>query len=215
MYKNNWLRIASYCVPMSLTLMRIIIAILLLVDGLDGTASQYFLTGFILAWSFDIMDGFLARKLKVTSAIGAILDGLADLTLYGCVTTCVFYIYPGIASSLCSLVIIGIIAQLIHDAAGLLKFRKMVSYHSFLAKVISVLAFLSVLEMFSFHHSYHLAQVALVLWIISNIEGLSMTLILPIYVNNVANILVAFQYNRSAMIALRSQASCSQEKQTN
>jgi CDP-diacylglycerol--glycerol-3-phosphate 3-phosphatidyltransferase len=196
---------------MSLTLMRIIIAILLLIDGLDGRASKYFLIGFILAWSFDVLDGFLARKLKVTSAIGAIIDGLADLTLYGCVITCVFHIYPSIASSLYTLVFIGIIAQLIHDTTGLLKFHKMVSYHSILAKVISVMAFLSILEIFSLH-SYHLAQVTLILWIFSNMEGVSMTLILPNYVNNVSNILVAIQYNRAAMPNLNKRAPFPQRK---
>jgi phosphatidylglycerophosphate synthase len=207
--KHSWRAMIPYALPMFLTLMRILIAVSLMIDAIDRKVGPYFLAAFTVAWLFDVLDGFLARKLGVTSRLGAIFDGLADLTLYGCVTVCVFCTYPAIAYSMARLLLFGLAAQLIHDSLGIIKFRRIVSYHSRLAKVISVFAFLSVVEIFGFNHSYHLASLALILWIISNIEGITMTIILPDYVNNVPDIFSALRYRHSESLAVKYTASSS------
>jgi hypothetical protein len=63
--------------------------------------------------------------------------------------------------------------------------------------VISVVAFLAIVEIFGFCHSYYLAVVGLVLWIISNLEGVTMTLILRNYTNNVPDVFTALKQNKA------------------
>jgi len=191
----NWRHVVLYLIPMTLVAMRVVIAGLLLIDASDGQTGPYFLPGFIFAWLTDVAEGFLARRWAVTSSFGAIIDGIADLILFGCVIFSIFYTHPAIIHSLSFLLIVGVLAQLVHEVIGIVKFHKIVSYDSSLAKIISVVAFLSVVEIFGFCHSYYLAVVGLVLWIISNLEGVTMTLILHNYTNNVPDIFAALKQN--------------------
>ncbi|MEM9369648.1 MAG: CDP-diacylglycerol--glycerol-3-phosphate 3-phosphatidyltransferase [Pseudomonadota bacterium] len=69
-----------WTLPNGLTMMRIIaapvIAILVLVGGSDVAVLAFFL--FIIASATDFLDGWLARRLDQESAVGKMLDPIAD-----------------------------------------------------------------------------------------------------------------------------------------
>jgi CDP-diacylglycerol--glycerol-3-phosphate 3-phosphatidyltransferase len=69
--------------PNFLTLVRVLIVPVLVVFFVQGsTFSRYFATGlFIFAAITDFVDGYLARRWKVTSTFGALMDPLADKLL--------------------------------------------------------------------------------------------------------------------------------------
>jgi CDP-diacylglycerol--glycerol-3-phosphate 3-phosphatidyltransferase len=69
--------------PNFLTLFRVLVVPVLVVCFMQGTtSSRYFAVGlFIFAAVTDFLDGYLARRWKVTSTFGALIDPLADKLL--------------------------------------------------------------------------------------------------------------------------------------
>ncbi len=67
-------------IPNSVSVSRMILSVVLLFLPLP---SAVFYVIYIIAGLSDLLDGFLARKLRCVSRIGTRLDIIADLTLYG------------------------------------------------------------------------------------------------------------------------------------
>jgi CDP-diacylglycerol--glycerol-3-phosphate 3-phosphatidyltransferase len=70
-------------IPTALTLLRLVLSVILIGWLLSDTASARIgaLLLFLFAGFTDWLDGFLARRLKQTSALGALLDPIADKAL--------------------------------------------------------------------------------------------------------------------------------------
>lgn len=66
-------------IPNSLTALRFLGGITLIFLPLPGTA---FYAVYVICGLTDLLDGYLARRLKTSSAFGAKLDSVADLTFY-------------------------------------------------------------------------------------------------------------------------------------
>ena len=90
---NNNKQHLSYYVINGITLYRIVTAPLLLVLLF---LKQYDLFKWLLAVSFftDLIDGFLARKYKVTSILGTKLDSIGDDLTVAVAVTGLFVIFP-------------------------------------------------------------------------------------------------------------------------
>lgn len=67
-------------IPSGLSTLRIVLAVILFYSFLSGMRIIS-ITIFIFALFTDYLDGYIARKLKVTSNYGAFLDIIADFTL--------------------------------------------------------------------------------------------------------------------------------------
>ena len=61
--------------------------VMIFTDDIDAA----FYTAYIVAGLSDVVDGFVARKLKITSEIGSKLDSIADLFFF---TTMMIKIWP-------------------------------------------------------------------------------------------------------------------------
>lgn len=92
LFYNGW----KYALVNFLTLSRILICPVILYWLFTDHRSP--ITGYLLLAAFltDALDGFLARKLKVTSEFGTKLDSIADDCLFITALVSVIYIHPGI-----------------------------------------------------------------------------------------------------------------------
>lgn len=101
----------------------------------------YQLFSWMLAVSFftDLADGFLARRLKVSSAAGARLDSIADeLTVLAALTGLLVFKWPFVVEQkliLCLLLFL----FLLQNAMALVRYRRISSFHTYLAKISAVL----------------------------------------------------------------------------
>lgn len=97
----------------------------------------YFFTGVT-----DVLDGFLARKLKVTSEFGAKLDSVADV-IFNC--TIIIKILPALLDLLPVIIwyAVGLIVVLrvASYVIAAVKFRKFSSLHTFMNKITVFLVF--------------------------------------------------------------------------
>jgi CDP-diacylglycerol--glycerol-3-phosphate 3-phosphatidyltransferase len=79
-------------------------------------------------------DGFLARRLHASSALGARLDTIADAVFYSCLLASLVLLRPEIIGRESTWITLAIISYGLSWLASLIKFRRLPSYHTWAAK---------------------------------------------------------------------------------
>ena len=87
----------------------------------------------------DAVDGYISRRLKVASDIGTKLDSWGDLVTFLLVPLYVWWLWPDIIRREAGFVLLLMASFIIPITVGLLKFRQLTSYHTWLAKAVAVL----------------------------------------------------------------------------
>lgn len=109
-------------------------------------------TAFLILVAFalftDSIDGTIARRMKQDSVLGAKLDSLGDLATYISIPICGWLLWPQIVLNEKIFAIVVILSYLLPVSIGLLKFRRVTSYHTWGAKLSAVLIGGSVLLLF-------------------------------------------------------------------
>ena len=134
-------------VPNILSLSRIIIAPILLYLAWLGHANL-FIIFFVIALLSDALDGYIARKLNVTTPSGATLDSIGDIAIYFVVPLCAWMLWPDIMKREFFYVVIVISAYFLPLAAGVLKFHQIPSYHTYGAKAAAIIMSVALLLLF-------------------------------------------------------------------
>ncbi len=97
-------------------------------------ARAVFVAGLAAAFATDTIDGFLARRLRVESALGAKLDSCADLALWLSLPVAIWLLRPDVVRAESAWVAALLASVALPLAAGLAKFGRVPSYHTWLAK---------------------------------------------------------------------------------
>lgn len=100
-----------------------------------------FISFYLLAGLTDVLDGYIARKLKVESILGARLDSVADFFLYGFLVYYLITQYPELLYSQLIFIIIIISIRLINILIGIMKFKKLVMIHTIANKLSGLLVY--------------------------------------------------------------------------
>ena len=116
-----------------ITLYRIIAAPFLLVLLFSG---QYDIFKWLLAVSFftDLIDGFLARKYKVTSIIGTKLDSIGDDLTVLVAMIALFVMKGSFIRQEKIIFIILLVLFLVQTSYAFIRYGKMTNFHTYLAK---------------------------------------------------------------------------------
>ena len=151
-------------------------------------AHTLFLVALTIAVLSDAVDGAVARAIGESSTLGAKLDSWGDFALYLTVPIGVAFLWPDLVARERPWVIALIAAFLIPVSLGFLKYHRLTSYHTYLAKTVAVVVpFTGVVLLLDgpawpFH-------VGVVLLGISALEEVALTLTLPVWRANVGSIL--------------------------
>ena len=150
--------------PNSITALRIVGTIALL---FTKPLSLWFYIIYAITGVTDVLDGFLARKLKITSELGAKLDSIADLLFY---TVMGIMIMPVLIKTLPITlwygVIIVIALRLAAYITAAIKFHRFASTHTLLNKLTGA-------AVFSIPFILLLPIAVPICWVICFISGLS------------------------------------------
>lgn len=178
----------SYKIINGITIYRIIAAPLLIylayIKNLD-------IFKWLLCISFmtDLIDGYLARRFKVTSIIGSKLDSIGDdLTIVAAIIGAFVFRYQFIIEEIIPLLILlGLF--IIQNTLAFIRYRKMTSFHTYLAKIGAILqgAFF-ILIFFFIEPLYFLFYTAAIITGLNLIEEIIMILMLPKWEANVKGI---------------------------
>ena len=127
-------------IPNIITSLRIVGTFLLL---FTKPLSLWFYVVYISTGITDVFDGFIARKLKITSEFGAKLDSIADLLFY---SVMLILLLPILWETLPISLWIGVAVVLAFRLAAYItaaiKYGKFASSHSLFNKITSALVFL-------------------------------------------------------------------------
>lgn len=171
-------------IPSFLVWLRFLIAPMLLVDASDHKASKFFLLGFVVASISDLLDGVIARRLKIVTSKLRILDSYADIALYSSLLISIWLTNKTNIQSLLLPFWLVILLQLINWGASLIKFGKLTSYHSYLAKIRAFALFIAVIALFQFQET-RFFWLSIIFATASHIEGIIITFLLPCWHHDV------------------------------
>jgi len=150
----------------------------------------------MLAISFvtDFIDGFLARKFGVASAFGSFLDSIADdLTILAAIIG-VFVLKSQFINDNIVIVSVLLLLDVFQTIFALIKYRKISSFHTYLAKVAAIFqgAFL-ILIFFLAQPFYLLFYVAAIFTALDLIEEIILVIILRKWEANVKGLYWIFR----------------------
>ncbi len=164
--------------PNALSITRIAAAPVLVVLAATGH-EQYFTWVLVPALLTDTADGLVARLFHLESQLGALLDSVADTlllftSLYG---IWVFHPYVVTEHSLACGLVVG--AWLVESVAALLRYGRLSSFHTYLAKIAGYLLGIFIGVLFVFGFQAWLLYLAVAVSVVGNCEELVLLALLP------------------------------------
>jgi len=134
-----------------------------------------FLVIFALSLLSDAFDGFIARKLNVSSELGTKLDSWGDLATYLTVPLCAWWLWPDILRREAFFVILVICAYLVPISIGFVKFKQLTSYHTWTAKTSTLIMGPAAFVLFIFDIAWPF-WIAAIIQTLSAIEEIAITM---------------------------------------
>lgn len=135
----------------------------------------------------DWLDGKLAKWLGQETEFGARLDTVADVTFYACMLLALVVLRGDFLRQDAVWIGLAISSYVVSVVAGLIKYRRMPSYHTRLAKTSWLLVFVAVGAVFA-GWSVWAVRVAALGVLVTNLEATLITLLLPEWRANVPSV---------------------------
>jgi phosphatidylglycerophosphate synthase len=173
-------------IPNCLSGSRLAAVPVLLVLAWKGSATA-FLVLFVCALLTDLADGYLARKLRQESELGARLDSWGDFALYMATPVCAWWLWPELIIREARYVTAVVASFILPILAGLVRYRRLTSYHTWGAKLSAVLMGISTFLLFAGGPAWPFRFSTAVL-VITQIEEISITVVLAEWRSNVPSL---------------------------
>lgn len=139
------------------------------------------------ALSTDVLDGFLARRLGFETDLGTQLDSRADLAIWLSLPLCAWWLRPEVVRAEAAWIAVALVAALVPIGAGLIRYRRLTSYHTWGAKTASIAMGLALLAMFATGIALPL-RLAIAVLVVSQLEEIAITATLARWHANVPSI---------------------------
>jgi len=150
----------------------------------------------LISYSTDMIDGFLARKLKITSARGSQLDSFGDQITFaiGLVGLLIFE-YEFISKNYL-IILIAFSPYLIQMLIAYSKYGKATAFHTYLAKLSALVQGVFILWSLFFEPIYSLFYGMIVIGLLETIEEITLIFMFDEWVSDVKGILWALKDKR-------------------
>lgn len=184
--------------PYLLVYFRLLIGILLFYDSLDRETNLWFVAGLIFAFFSDVFDGMIARRLSVASERLRVVDSRIDLFFIIMVGASAWFAHMEILVKFGIPLIVMLGLHIISLAIPRLRYGRFPAYHSYFAKAWGVTLFLAAIELFGYERGGFFIGLAILVGIISHLERLAITLILPQWTLDVSSVRYAIQLRKES-----------------
>lgn len=139
--------------PNMLSGFRIVAAPFLLYFAWSGN-KNVFLGLLIVSLLSDSIDGYISRKFNITSELGTRLDSWGDMATYLTVPVCAWWLWPKLLKQEAAYVLIAVGSYLLPIIAGVAKFRRLPSYHTWGAKAAAVIMSVAIVTLFTIENPW-------------------------------------------------------------
>ena len=183
-----------YNLPNFVSFIRILLAPVLFYFALTEKP-VWFLATLMFSGFTDVLDGFLARILGQITAMGSRLDSWGDFTIYTTMAICAWMLWPDIVAEEIISYIVIVISFTSPVIVGLLKFRTITSYHTWMVKVAVVVTFVGYILLFAGWLDWPF-RVAAVFCAVAALEEIAITLLIHQEHVDVRTVWAALKYNK-------------------
>jgi CDP-diacylglycerol--glycerol-3-phosphate 3-phosphatidyltransferase len=156
-----------------------------------------FLVLFAVSLLSDGLDGLLARTLDQASEIGTRLDSWADLATYLSAPLGAWWLWPELAQRELTFVVVAAAGFTAPLLAGLIKFGRLPSYHTWISKVSAVVIGVTAFVLIVLDIPLPF-RIAVVLQVLAACEEFAITFVLPQWRSNIPTLWYALRVRRGA-----------------
>ncbi|MCL5129889.1 CDP-alcohol phosphatidyltransferase family protein [Algibacter sp. L4_22] len=150
----------------------------------------------LISYSTDAIDGYLARKLKITSPRGSQLDSFGDqITLIVGLTGLLYFENDFIKENLI-LILIAFVPYIIQMLIAYFKYGKATAFHTYLAKLSAVFQSLFILWSLFFTPEYILFFIMIVIGLLETFEEITLIYMYDNWASDVKGIYWALRDKR-------------------
>ena len=150
----------------------------------------------LISYSTDAIDGYLARKLKITSARGSQLDSFGDQITLIVGLIGLYYFEPEFIESNLILILIAFVPYIIQMLIAYLKYGKATAFHTYLAKLSAVMQSAFILFSLFFYPEYSLFYIMIVVGLLETFEEITLIFMYKNWASDVKGIYWALRDKR-------------------
>ncbi len=161
----------------------------------------------LISYSTDMIDGFLARRLKISSSRGSQLDSLGDQITLGVAFIGLFVFENEFILENYQIILIPFVLYFFQMFLAFRKYGKATAFHTYLAKLSAIVQGVFILWFLFFSPVLWLFYLMIVLGIVETIEEIILILMYPNWVAGVKGLYWAYRDRR------RTKADMKQEDQ--
>ena len=178
---------------MGLTVLRLLLAPVLVWLVNAGAPGMVFAGVVMVAFVSDYFDGVIARRLGVASAELRHFDSRADLVFYATAAWAVWRLHPDVVRSVAVPGLIVIALDVVRHIFDFAKFGRDVAYHAWSSKVWGLSLALALVLLMGLGVSQPFVGIAVILGLIAQIEGLLISVALPVWTHDVPTLIHALR----------------------
>jgi CDP-diacylglycerol--glycerol-3-phosphate 3-phosphatidyltransferase len=150
----------------------------------------------LVSYCTDMIDGFLARRLKITSARGSQLDSFGDQLTFLMALVGLFFFEYSFIKEYYVLILISFFPYVIQMFIAFWKYGKATAFHTYLAKLSAIIQGVFILWLLFFGPIYWLFYTMIVIGLLETIEEITLIFIYDNWVAGVKGIYWALKDKR-------------------
>jgi len=150
----------------------------------------------LISYCTDAIDGYLARKLKITSPRGSQLDSFGDQITLIIGLIGLFYFETNFIKTNLTLIIIAFIPYIIQMLIAYIKYGKATAFHTYLAKLSAILQSVFILWSLFFSPNYTLFYLMIIIGLLETFEEIVLIFMYDNWASDVKGAYWAFHDKR-------------------
>jgi CDP-diacylglycerol--glycerol-3-phosphate 3-phosphatidyltransferase len=166
-----------------------------------GAREFFFAVVIFIAFVSDYFDGVIARCLGVATPELRHFDSRADLVFYATAAWTVWTLRPDVARSIAVLALVVIALDVIRHVFDFAKFGRDVAYHAWSSKGWGLSLAAALVLLLGFGISQPFVPIAVYLGLLAQVEGLTISIVLPTWTSDVPTIFRALELRKRANAA--------------
>lgn len=150
----------------------------------------------LISYLTDAIDGFLARRLKITSPRGSQLDSFGDQVTLIIGLIGLFYFQSNFIKTNLFLILVAFIPYILQMIIAYLKYGKATAFHTYLAKISAILQSIFILWALFFTPEYVLFYLMIIIGILETFEEIVLIYMYDQWAADVKSIFFALRDKR-------------------